>query len=187
MYDEEITVYLKPLINSLDSGNISQLKAMKLHIKLLLDIRALGISPAKIISVVGFKYSTRVFSSRLSECKKAYYLNEKSGAIAEKEAIYKSPVTTITSNTPQTVNDSVKLIYNLDEWITATRLGKGSINLFQQGEEDGLIPSDFNGLASYNNLKVINIFTAWEEIVANTIVNESKKPTKEQFLSTFKR
>ena len=193
MSEEKLNQILKPFIDDVKNEAISDYTCIFKHAELLLQVRASGITVKTIVEISGISYSRSMFSNKLSQFKRKLALtNKESASIAVKESLLKSPSLASSCKPPQTVNKIVsdnaspELIYSLDEWTTATRLGEGSIHIFQQGEDDGLIPSDFNNLTSCSNLKIINIFAAWEETVSNTIVSESKKPTKEQFLSNFK-
>ena len=193
MPNTELVKLLNPFISDLNNSGLSNLSCMKRHIALLLSLRNTGYKVQQIIDASEISYSKAVFCSKLNQCKKAYISKLESETIAIKEPLSKSPSPISSYYPPKAVdiivddNASTELIHSLDEWIAATRLGKGNIDLFQQGEMDGLTPSDFNDLASYNSLTVINIFSGWEDILEDTIIDESKKPTKEQYLSTYKR
>lgn len=192
MRDEEIQEYLKPLINTIESGNITKSKAIQLHVQLLLNIRSYGISVDKIISIAGIDISKRVFSSRLSEAKKRLTNEQIKKPTAVKEPLL-SPLSSASSCNPtQTVNRTItdnasdELIYSPAEWSTATKLGVKSIRLFKVAESHDLFPADFNGVKNFSTSNIMAIINGWADSVDSDILIEDEKPTKEQYLEKYK-
>ena len=187
MRDEEIQEYLKPLINTIESGNITKSKAIQLHVQLLLNIRSYGISVDKIISIAGIDISKRVFSSRLSEAKKRLTNEQIKKPTAEKNLDLK-PTSSGSCKAHDAVNKNgdSELKYSLNEWSNATKFGNNGIKTYKKAEAVGLCPSDFHGLNSYDGINIIQIISSWTKTVNNALIDNDQKPTKEQFLSKYK-
>ena len=187
MRDEEIQEYLKPLINTIESGNITKSKAIQLHVQLLLNIRSYGISVDKIISIAGIDISKRVFSSRLSEAKKRLTNGQIKKPIAEKKLDLK-PTSSGSCKAPDAVNKNgdSELKYNLNEWSNATKLSVKSIRLFKVAESHNLFPADFNGVKNFNTSNIMALINGWANSVDSDILLEHEKPTKEQYLEKYK-
>ena len=187
MRDEEIQEYLKPLINTIESGNITKSKAIQLHVQLLLNIRSYGISVDKIISIAGIDISKRVFSSRLSEAKKRLTNGQIKKPTAEKNLDLK-PTSSGSYKAPDAVNKNgdSELKYSLSEWSIATKFGDNGIKTYKKAEAVGLCPSDFHGLNSYASIYIIQMINSWAKTFNNIFIDDDQKPTKEQFLSKYK-
>ncbi|HIF9075115.1 TPA: hypothetical protein ACX6NS_003708 [Photobacterium damselae] len=188
MRDEEIQEYLKPLINTIESGNITKSKAIQLHVQLLLNIRSYGISVEKIISIAGIDISKRVFSSRLSEAKKRLTDGQIKKPTTAGKNLDLKPTSSDSCKTPDAVNKNSgsELKYSLSEWSNTTKFGVHGINTYKKAEAVGLCPSDFYGLNSYDRINIIQIISSWTKTVNNALIDEDQKPTKEQFLSKYK-
>lgn len=188
MRDKEIQEYLKPLINTIESGNITKSKAIQLHVQLLLNIRSYGISVEKIISIAGIDISKRVFSSRLSEAKKRLTNEQIKKPTTAGKNLDLKPTSSGSCKVPDVVNKNSdsELKYSLNEWNTATKFGDKGVNTYKKAEAVGLCPSDFHGLNSYDSINIIQIISSWTKTVNNALIDDDQKPTKERFLSKYK-
>ncbi|TLS73440.1 hypothetical protein [Photobacterium damselae] len=193
MSESELHKLLNPFIHDLENSGLSNLRCLKRHVRLLLSVRSMGYSVAQIIEESKISYSVSVFSVKLSQIKKELAIKSEEKPIAEKGTFSKAAVS---SAKPETKQESIKpvdkeesdeLEYSLDDWVNNTRLSKGNISLFKQGEKDGLTPDDFKGFKNYNNIAIIRLFSDWNKISEKPVYEWTKpKVTKEEFLSKYK-
>lgn len=183
---------LKPFTDSITDGTLSTMSAIRLHLSLLLDIRKIGVPIPVILEITGCPYSPSTFSDKLSKLRKKMQDNTTKGSnqnhfINTPTQQSKEPAQEIISKTTKANKESEELEYSLDDWISNTRLSKGNIRLYRQGEKDGLTPDDFKGFKNYNNIAMIRLFHDWSKIVETPVYEWSKpKLTKEEFLSRYK-
>lgn len=193
MSESELHKLLNPFIHDLEKSGLSNLRCLKKHVELLLNVRAMGYSVAQIIEESKISYSVPVFSVKLSQIKRELAIKPEEKPIAEKGTFSKAAVSSAKPETkqepikPVDKEESDELEYSLDEWINNTRLSKGNINLFRKGEKNGLTPDDFKGFKNYNNITIIRLFREWNEICEAPVFEwEEPKLTKEEFLSKYK-
>ncbi|PSV59582.1 hypothetical protein [Photobacterium damselae] len=193
MNEEELKTLLSPFIRDINGGVLSNLACIKTHAELLLSLRAKGVPLRLIVELSGTSYSNKTFSKKLSGFKKSLAIKPKEMPTAEKGTFSKAA---LSSSKPETKQEPIKpdnkeesdeLEYSLDDWISNTRLSKGNIRLYRQGEKDGLTPDDFKGFKNYNNIAMIRLFQDWSKIVETPVYEwDEPKVTKEEFLSKYK-
>lgn len=128
MNDDELRVFLQPVINDLKSGNISQLMTIKRNLKLITELRKNNIKIDKIIALSGFSYNNKTFKSKLCYCKRMFLNNNSKNIKPDIDMkISNNENNTTESNTYRNEKPIVNNILDEDysDWVDVLNLYKG--------------------------------------------------------------